>query len=548
MLPTFRESTVERLAVQMASPAFTDASLLLLGPGFAPKQAVPDTAQIARSTFTTLLVADPERARACLLPDQLQEGKLSVADDQALLQPFYKLLTGMYALERASLFEYYYEACQSPPAYRIVAEFIQQRRFSVVVMTYLDMFFSEILDRAGLRGGDAYRIIDPALDDEWPALSALADQKGPVLIVRLYGDPPADRTEDILRLVHSLPTEHRCVVAGYDLGSSAVEGCLMRQSGDLWWIGPQPADASAKEQLAQARPCYYIDCGTEKGFDRFFTTLSAAVNRQQAPSGARKELRHDVPDQFLKKESAKPSSIVINPTVIKKGQEQVGIRTTTPTSRDVAASVTPEFAQPTGLLSITASGDSLKMSVRNTVAPEEASSRARPPILPESVPPSRNLKQAGPEKDLYNSDQRITVQRQRILSAQDVLARMEQRLRSQGSGYPGLETDVEHQRREIASLERELLGVAETRIVNLMNAVVDEAAKARCEASTVAFLKAQTKTVQKEYKRRTRPNTGVIAAAIAGAAFMARSIRDLDQQTVRELESFLPGGALGRRS
>ena len=306
MLPTFRESTIERLAVQMASPAFTDASLLLLGPGFARERAVPNTAQIARSTFTTLLVADPERARACLHPNQLQEGKLSVSDDQELLQPFYKLLAGMYALERASLFEYYYEECQSPPAYRIVAEFIQQRRFSIVVMTYLDMFFSEILDRAGLRGGDAYRIIDPVLDDEWPDPKGLADPKGPVPIIRLYGEAAAGRMEDILRLVHSLPTEHRCVVAGYDLGSSAVDACLMRQSGDLWWIGPQPADASAKEQIAQARPCFYIDYGTDKGFDRFFSALSAAVNTQQARSARARKCPRICPTSFSRENQKSP--------------------------------------------------------------------------------------------------------------------------------------------------------------------------------------------------------------------------------------------------
>ena len=224
------------------------------------------------------------------------------------------------------------------------------------------------------------------------------------------------------------------------------------------------------------------------------------------------------------------------------------LRTDSPTSKAAAAaSSAPEFAQPTGLLSQTPFGDSLKKPVRKTVAPEASASRASSPILPESVPESRNLKQAGPEKDLYNSDQRITMQQQRILSAQDVLARMEQRLRSQGSGYSGQETDIEHQRKEIASLERQLLVVAETRIINLMNVVVDEATQARCESSALAFLKTQTKTVQKEYKRPSKPNTDVIAAAIAGAVFMARSIREIDQHPIRELESFLPSESLGRR-
>jgi hypothetical protein len=546
MLQTFRASTVERLAVQMASPAFTKASLLLLGPGFARDRGVPSTAKIARSTFTTLLVADPRRAQSYLTSDQLQQGKLAVSDDQELVQPFYQLLTEMYPAERASLFRYHYEKCPSPPAYRIAAGFIQHRRFSIVVMTYLDMFFSEMLDRAGLKRGDAYRIIDPVLDKERTIPRELVGLQPAIPIIRLYGDPRVIRVEDILRLVHEWPVEHRCVAVGYDLGNSAVNECLMQQSGDLWWVGPQPADSDAKEQIAQARPCYCIDYENDRGFDRFFAALDTAVNAQQARSDARKELPRGVPDQLFKKDSEKPP-ITTAPTAFKKDQEQVTLRAESSTSKSAAASSAPESAQPTQLLLQTPFSDNLKTPARKTAGPEEATSRATSSDLPKPVSESRNLKQAGPEKELYSSDQDITMQQQRIRSAQEVLAGMEQQLRLRGYGNPGLETDVEHQRKEIASLERQLLVVAETRIIKLMNAVVGEAAEADCGTSARAFLKTQAKTVEKEFRRPSNCNTDVIAAAIAGATYMARSIRDIDQQTVRELESFLPGGVLGRR-
>lgn len=573
----FANNAIETLAVKMVGEELPKP-LLLLGAGFTHEPGVPSIGTVARETFATLVRVDPARAHSYLSPEQFDQVEQLAADDTGLLASFYRLFRDMLPLERSSLFGYYYSKCSSPLSYQIIADFVRKRRFTMVLMTYLDEFLTEVCGRIGLRRGIDYWIIDPMLDRKMihPDQNQLSQI---VTLMRLYGDVSERDTKTLLSIKQGCVFDQGCVSVGYDFSNPLVNLCLTQRKGELWWVGPHPVDTSA--MMESERVTYYHpvnDEGANVGFDVFFKTLADKVGELSRQGVQGKELFIDPSDAKRKTPFnpllSVPGDLSIEGSVPEKNVSPIPKNLTTrlglsanqavssPISsvrkypevdNDKSVKLAPKF--PQSQVSQSVSEKTTGLPLGNQAIPQGTTSNDQLANLAKISDGLANVKQVGAKTGRLNEQEskpraivdederitRITLLRQQCKSARELLTNMLQQQRLRVSGSAGLKIEIPNQQNRVAELEKQLLVSSSYPIIGLMNAIVDEASQQTTKSRALAFLTAQTKAIKEEYAHEGDVDIDIIAAAIDGALYMARRLKSVDQQKVSQLELYLPG-------
>ena len=146
-------------------------------------------------------------------------------------------------------------------------------------------------------------------------------------------------------------------------------------------------------------------------------------------------------------------------------------------------------------------------------------------------------------KDDYSDSEYIQTQLRR---SQATLLSLEQAATPDQRNSQSWQSQIEYQRKRITELEDQLRSLEDNRsqVLDLMQSVSKAARKSADDPNLAAFLKAQMRSVQREYERE-QPNQAIVSAAIGATLTLAERL-EVDKNILDNLAKFAPS-AWGRR-